>query len=175
LKRALFPGRFQPFHLGHLNVVRELLKEFDELVIVIGSAQEGFTCRNPFTAGERIEMIDATLRGEGFSRDRYWLIPAPDLHRPLAWTTYILSMVPRVDVVVSGNPHVLYIYRWMGFRTREIDLINSDKYNGTYIRRLMCRGGEWRELVPREVSIYVDQINGVERVKRVCSDECRSY
>ncbi len=171
LKRALFPGRFQPFHLGHLNVVKHLFREYDEVVILIGSAQEGFTCRNPFTAGERLEMIDRVLREQGYSRDRYWLIPAPDLHKPLAWTTYVLGLVPRIDVVVSGNPHVRYIFEWMGYRVVEPPMLEPKRYKGSVIRELIYSGGEWEELVPRAIINYIREVNGVERIKRVCRDE----
>ena len=57
-KRGLFLGRFQPFHLGHLDVIKQALKMVDELVIVIGSAQYSHTFENPFTDSEREEMIE---------------------------------------------------------------------------------------------------------------------
>ena len=57
MTRALFVGRFQPFHYGHLHAVESILKENDELLLVVGSAQMSHEPDNPFTAGERIEMI----------------------------------------------------------------------------------------------------------------------
>jgi len=39
VRRGLFVGSFQPFHLGHLEAIRDVLEEVDELVIVIDSAQ----------------------------------------------------------------------------------------------------------------------------------------
>lgn len=174
MARVLFPGRFQPFHKGHLHALKRLFKEFDEVVVAIGSAQEGFTCNNPFTAGERIEMIYRALTNEGYGRDRYWLIPVPDINKPLAWTTYLLSMVPKVDAVASGNPHIIYLYGWLGFKIIEIDLIEPSRFSGRAVRKTMACGGDWKELVPREVAVYIDEINGVERVRRVCGYEgCR--
>jgi nicotinamide-nucleotide adenylyltransferase len=61
LYRGLFIGRFQPFHLGHLATVKFALKNVEELVIIIGSAQKSHELRNPFTAGERIQMIKDSL------------------------------------------------------------------------------------------------------------------
>ncbi|MEM0379719.1 MAG: nicotinamide-nucleotide adenylyltransferase [Desulfurococcaceae archaeon] len=168
LKRIMFPGRFQPFHLGHLYVFEKIIREYDEVVFIIGSAQDGFTCSNPFTAGERIEMINETLKYYGYSRDQYWLIPVPDINKPLAWTAYVLAMTPRVDAVVSGNPHVQYIYEWFGLKVVKIDLINPDLYNGTYIRKLILNDSDWEKLVPKPVVDYIKSINGVERIKRVC-------
>ena len=63
-KRALFIGRFQPFHKGHLEAVKMILKENDEIIIAVGSAQYSHKLENPFTAGERITMIRKALEEE---------------------------------------------------------------------------------------------------------------
>ena len=62
MKRGLFVGRFQPYHLGHHHALLNALKEVDEMVIVIGSSKESFQPENPFTAGERIEMASVALK-----------------------------------------------------------------------------------------------------------------
>ena len=67
--RGLYIGRFQPYHLGHQAVLEEIAREVDEIVIVIGSAQESHGPENPFTSGERMEMIYAAL-GKGELRKR---------------------------------------------------------------------------------------------------------
>ncbi len=54
---ALLIGRFQPFHNGHLEVVKTISKKCDRMIIGIGSAQLSHTFENPFTAGER-HLID---------------------------------------------------------------------------------------------------------------------
>ncbi|MEM2787642.1 MAG: adenylyltransferase/cytidyltransferase family protein, partial [Archaeoglobaceae archaeon] len=79
VKRALIFGRFQPFHLGHLNVIRWALERFDELVLLVGMADESHTLRNPFTAGERITMIRESLKEEGISLDRIITATVPTM------------------------------------------------------------------------------------------------
>lgn len=54
---ALLPGRFQPFHRGHLAIAQTAVADGHELLVMIGSAQEAATWENPFSAGERREMI----------------------------------------------------------------------------------------------------------------------
>ena len=78
MTRALFVGRFQPFHHGHLHAIKLILEEADDMVIVVGSAQMSHELDNPFTAGERIEMIQAALRQANVDRERYMIIPIQD-------------------------------------------------------------------------------------------------
>lgn len=170
-KRVLFPGRFQPFHIGHHAALEQLLGEFDEVVIAIGSSQEGFTCKNPFTAGERFEMISRYVHQRNL-RNRVWITTIPDINMPPAWAAYVLSMVPRVDAVATGNPQTLYIFEWLGFKIKKIRLVDPEKYHGTRIRNLMLAGDDtWKELVPPEIVEYIDEIRGVERIRRLCIDE----
>ena len=47
-------GRYQPFHLGHLDLAKQILEECDEVIIAITSSQFNYLQKDPFTAGERI-------------------------------------------------------------------------------------------------------------------------
>ena len=62
IMRGLMMGRFQPFHLGHLVLVKQILSECDEVIIAITSSQFNYLEKDPFTAGERIEMIHQSLK-----------------------------------------------------------------------------------------------------------------
>ena len=80
VNRGLYVGRFQPFHLGHLDAIKNVLKEVDELVIVIGSAQYSHSSDNPFTAGERLVMVHRALLEAGVDYSKLWIVPVPDVH-----------------------------------------------------------------------------------------------
>ena len=60
---CVFIGRFQPFHAGHAQVVEEGLRQGRRLLVLVGSANEPRTLRNPFTADERIGMIQRAFGG----------------------------------------------------------------------------------------------------------------
>ena len=36
MKRAIFPGTFDPFTIGHLDILEKSIKIFDEVIIAIG-------------------------------------------------------------------------------------------------------------------------------------------
>ena len=57
---ALFPGSFDPFTAGHLNILRRALTMFDEIVIAVGINQDkpGF-----FDMTRRVAIIEEATRG----------------------------------------------------------------------------------------------------------------
>jgi nicotinamide-nucleotide adenylyltransferase len=166
--RALYIGRFQPYHLGHQAVLQKIMEEVDEIVIVIGSAQESHTPENPFTAGERMDMIYAALGG---LRNRCYVIPLQDVKRNAIWVDHVTSMVPRFDVVFSNNPLVVQLFSEAGMEVRKPPLYRREIYSGTAIRRLMLSGGDWRSLLPEAVAAKVGEIGGVKRLMNIsCSD-----
>lgn len=55
IKKAIYPGSFDPFTLGHLDIVIRALKIFDHIYIAIG---ENGSKRNLFTGEERKEQIE---------------------------------------------------------------------------------------------------------------------
>lgn len=60
----VYVGRFQPFHIGHQAVIEEGLKQAREVLVLIGSANEPRSIRNPFTYAERKGMITQTFIGQ---------------------------------------------------------------------------------------------------------------
>ena len=59
MKRALFPGSFDPFTIGHESIVLRGLQLFDEIIIAIGynSSKPGF-----FTVDNRIKIISEIFK-----------------------------------------------------------------------------------------------------------------
>lgn len=161
--RALLLGRFQPFHNGHLKVVRDIVKDAEYLVIAIGSAQYSHSLENPFTAGERYTMITRVLTAE--SIENYHLVTIEDIHRYAAWVSHVVSQTPKFDVVYAHNPLSLRLFEEGGFKVVELKLYEPGRYSGTEIRKRMIAGEQWRELVPKGVAEVIDEINGVERLK----------
>jgi pantetheine-phosphate adenylyltransferase len=60
MKIALFPGSFDPFTLGHLEIVNRALSVFDQVVIGIGINSHKKTL---FSPDERVKMIEACFAG----------------------------------------------------------------------------------------------------------------
>jgi nicotinamide-nucleotide adenylyltransferase len=164
VNRAFYIGRFQPFHKGHLKVIREIANEVDELVIGIGSAQLSHTPENPFTAGERILMISRSLEPLDLY---YYVIPINDIYRNAEWVAHVRSMTPPFSSAYSNNPLVSRLFSESGYEVKHSPMYNRIEYSGTEIRRRMLAGENWGKLVPRAVVEVIEEIHGVERLTQV--------
>lgn len=165
---SLLIGRFQPFHRGHLEVVKKVAGESDHLTIGIGSAQHSHTMENPFTAGERYLMIAESLKEAGI--DRYFIVPIEDLNRYSVWVSQVISLSPPFVRVYSNNPLTRRLFFESGYDVKAPPVFNRSEYSGTEVRRRMASGEDWRSLVPPSVARIIDEMDGVGRMKDLMGD-----
>ena len=164
-KRGLFVGRFQPFHLGHLSAIKDILKEVEELVIVIGSAQYSHNLNNPFTAGERLIMVRKALEEAGIDYSRVWVVPVPDAHLHMMWVSAVEGYTPSFDVVYSNEPLTRRLFIEAKYRVKSIRFHERKLYSSTEIRERMLKGESWEKLVPKGVAAFIKEIDGVNRLR----------
>lgn len=164
-------GRFQPFHLGHLEAVSYILGRVDELVIVVGSAQHSHTLENPFTAGERLTMIRLALKEAGIGPDRYTVIPLPDAEFHKVWVAHLLSQTPSFELVYTNEPLTSRLLKEAGLKVEHIPMFNRNLYTATEVRKRLLNGANWQELLPKSVATYLKQIGGDERLSDISNSD----
>lgn len=161
---ALFVGRFQPFHNGHMNVIESLAKRYDRIVIIIGSAEQKDTKENPFSVEERIEMIRLPLEARGITN--FEINSLEDFHDAKLWSSAIKKAYD-FDIVYSRNDWTLRCFRENGVKARKHKLCHGRKYSGHEIRKRILKGRMWSHLVPEETYRYLKKIKGEERLKKL--------
>lgn len=101
---AVFIGRFQPFHVGHLQVVQEGLRRAGRLIVLLGSAWQARSPRNPWTHAERERMIRAALPAE--DQARLLVSPLMDVpHNDDAWVRNVQATVAGLVTAHHRSPH----------------------------------------------------------------------
>ncbi len=167
-KRALLFGRFQPFHKGHLAIVKWAMeKGYEEIVFLVGMASENYTPRNPFTAGERIEMIRLSLKDEGLPLENFITATIRTLETSIGSVYYVLSYVPRVDVILTRNPVISKIFEDAGIGVLEPPIFNRDEWRGEKIRMMMAKGDpNWINTVTPSTAEFLLEIGAIERLRK---------
>jgi nicotinamide-nucleotide adenylyltransferase len=168
MSRAFYIGRFQPYHNGHQEVLRQISRNVDEIVIGVGSAQMSHEIENPFTGGERVLMITTALEGLGC---RFYVIPIEDIRRNALWVSHVRSQAPPFDIVYSSNPLVVRLFREAGIPVNSPAMYERATHSGTEIRRRMLAGDSWEELVPAAVVKVISEIDGVGRLCQISRDD----
>lgn len=163
--RGLLVGRYQPFHSGHLGVVRRIRAGApdEELILAIGSAEQSYTWENPFTASERFEMIVRALSEARL--DRVVVLPVPDIHRHALWVRYLEGLLPAFERVYTYNPLTRLLFEKAGYPVESPPLIDRGRFEGKKIRALLAAGRPLGTRVPPSVAEYLAQIDAPGRLR----------
>ena len=97
----VFIGRFQPFHIAHQEVINIALTLSQNVILVLGSAQNERSLKNPFSAGEREQMI----RGAYPQAQQQYLhfVSIIDFYDDVKWTK---AVTDGVNALVSNDSKV---------------------------------------------------------------------
>lgn len=153
---ALFVGRFQPFHKGHLDVINQILKENNRVIIAIGSAEKNFLPDNPLTAGERFQIIEESLKEAKIPAEKYCIIPVRNVNNYALWVNHLNIYIPPYDKVYTGSKIVKACYEGKYYRPHEknktgpkiIQLKRILPISATKIRDAIIKKKKWHHWVP---------------------------
>ena len=162
---GLLIGRFQPFHLGHLDAVLFGLSRVENLFICIGSSNKSNERRNPFSAEERREMIVTSI--EPSIADRIKIFDVPDVGDHEKWTFEIDKTVPKYDIVFTNDEFTRTLFEKREISVISVILKDREKFSGTNIRNLITEDKNWRDLVPQGTRNVLDSINAKERLQNL--------
>lgn len=83
----VFIGRFQPFHVAHREVMDIALSQSEHVILVLGSAQDERSIKNPFSIAEREQMILSSFDDE--TQKRIHFVPIIDFYDDEKWVNAV--------------------------------------------------------------------------------------
>lgn len=161
---AIFVGRFQPFHKGHLEAIKWILKREKLIFILIGSIQESLTKNNPLSFKERKEMIKNALLAEKIKNFKIYGIP--DYSDDSFWAKKALQITklkPKEVIVFTRNPWTRKCFEKIGVKVKPHPIF-FNKLSATQIREKIRKNLKWENLVPKEISSYLKNKNLISKI-----------
>ncbi|MBL4693764.1 nicotinamide-nucleotide adenylyltransferase [Candidatus Gracilibacteria bacterium] len=156
MQSALFIGRFQPFHKGHLDAIKTILKDNKRVIIAIGSAEKNFLNSNPLTASERFQLIDEALREAKIPSERFCIIPIRNVNNYALWVNHINIYVPPYTKLYTGSKLVKACYTGKYDKKNHgpevIHLIREVPISASEVREAIHLDSNWESLVPPAVA-----------------------
>lgn len=150
---AVFPGTFDPFTNGHLDIVLKALKLFDVVIVAIG---HNANKKHLFSVEKRIEWIEAVFANEPRVKvDSY------------TGLTSNFCRKNNVDFIVRGL-RTIYDFEYEKQIARVNEHLNEGMLNvflisdesvssvsSTIVRDLIIYDGDYRSFIPKEIVIDV--------------------
>jgi nicotinamide-nucleotide adenylyltransferase len=152
----ILPGRFQPFHTGHLLVVQGMMKMYGEAHIVICEPRQK-TAEDLFTADERREMIGGALM-EAELMDASLAVLHDDLSDE-AWLRHLLDVCgnPAEPIIFTGRPEIVQICEAQNVPVKLIKHVPG--HEGEEIRTsIKDRTPLWTKKVPAGVGEVIESV-----------------
>jgi bifunctional NMN adenylyltransferase/nudix hydrolase len=130
---CVYIGRFNPFHVGHAAVLTEAVSTSDHTIVLVGSAFQAPSTKNPFSYTQRATMIDRFLKDTGTQRIAGITSIRPVRDYPYSDNAWIQAVQQTVSDVITGlGPD---------FADAKISLTGSDRDDSTWYLRSFPQWG----------------------------------
>lgn len=150
MKKAIFPGSFDPLTLGHEDIIKRAISLFDEIVIAIGINSEK---KYMFSLDERKRFIEETFKNE----PKVSVITYEGL-------TIDLCHRLNADFILRGlrNPADFEFEKAIAHTNRRLSKIetiflltaaDTSYISSSIVRDVIRNAGEYELLVPKAVRI----------------------
>jgi len=170
---AVFIGRFNPFHLGHLDILKKGFEIAERVVVVLGSHNRATNIKNPWSSQERIAMIESCLSIEEHNRvsfvllkdylynDTLWTI---DLQNKISEATEDSENIALIGYESDDSSYYLRLFPKWKFYSCPTDY----DFHAIDIRtKVFTKDSSFQKMVPASVSDIVSQWMKTENYLRL--------
>lgn len=156
-KLGVIIGRFQPFHLGHAWLLKQALKRFKEIIILVGSPNIK-NDDNPWDLELRIKMIEKFLTAENIEKKVLKIDSIEDVPDDNEWLEIALKKIGTKNFTIVGdNEWVNGIFENTGYKVFRPGYFERNKYEGVKIRNLFRQDLVWKDRVPSSIARIIKQ------------------
>ena len=148
MKKAIFPGSFDPITIGHLDIVKRGIKIFDEIIIAIGNNTNK---KYMFSKEKRVELVQATFS----AYDNIKIVSYEGL-------TVDFCKKNNIEFVIRGlrNPADFEFEKSIALTNREMTGIETIFFltspensfiSSSIVRELIINKGDYKLFIPKGI------------------------
>ena len=149
--KALFPGSFDPFTAGHLNILKRALTMFDEVVVAVGINQDK---RGFFDMEKKLSIIQEATKGlSGVSVISYDSLTI-DACRKLGIHHIVRGVRNMIDFETERS--IADANRRLAPEIETIIIPTSQEFahiSSSAVRDILRHGGDYSAFIPEGVSL----------------------
>jgi cytidyltransferase-like protein len=173
VRRGMIHGRFQPFHLGHLEYLRAASARSDELFVGITNPDptrirpepsdpaRHLPESNPWTYAERLLMVKAAAGDLGLDLARVHVIPFP-VNEPELWPASVPDGVTQyLRLFSEWGGTKLERLQDAGYEVVVLDQGAEKEISGADVRAALREGGDWESFVSQGVAQVIHELERV--------------
>lgn len=178
----VFLCRVQPLHNAHLEIIKKAASLADKVIVIIGSAAQPRTYKNPFTSSERESMVRFAAYTPVNAAGAALVVEhvTDTLYNDQAWASRIQAVVtantePTDSICLIGHnkdQSTFYLNMFPQWELEQVDLI--EPLNATHIRDLYfkadCNLNFISAVVPPSVLHALEQFKGSEGFEQIVNE-----
>jgi pantetheine-phosphate adenylyltransferase len=150
-RKAVFPGSFDPFTLGHASIVQKAIPLFDEIIIAVG---KNSTKQSTFSLDQRIDWIEEVYAGSSQIRVEAF-----------AGLTVDFCLLNECNFILRGlrNPNdfqyesaIAHMNSALKPSIETVFLLCDPSYsaiNSSIVREIFKNGGDVSQFIPDKMTI----------------------
>ncbi|MCI5981634.1 MAG: pantetheine-phosphate adenylyltransferase [Bacteroidales bacterium] len=147
-KRAIFPGSFDPFTVGHENIVLRALDLFDEIIVAVGFNSDKHCL---FSCEQRVEFINTVFANQPRVSVATYNGLTVDFARQMNCSHILRGLRTSADfeferAIAQCNRQMTGIDTLFLLTTPEHTCVNS-----TIVRDILCHGGDASRFLPESI------------------------
>lgn len=167
-------GRFQPFHLGHLEYALRAKTQCRHLVVGIANPDPSWTQpeqtsvhrhepeSNPFTYLERAMMVRDSLLAASLGEKEFIVVPFPIQQPELIHYYAPIGTTHFVRIYSDWEKEKVRRLQACGFIVEVLDPGKDKEVSGTEIRELIHCGQPWEHLLPLKALKIVRRVLAID-------------
>ena len=153
LNKAVFPGSFNPFHLGHLDIASRAARVFTEVVVAVYANPQKEIL---FNIDERVKLIEDAVADAGITNIKVASFVGLAVDYLKSVDAFVMIRGLRVFSDFEFEFRMALANQRLAPEIEVMSLITHEKHihiSSTTVREIASLGGDVTTMVPKNVAI----------------------